>query len=254
MLDAPILLFISVTAVLILSAISVYKWPKLERVLCTCWMIFSVALFFGPSLWALAWQVQHGNHIEFEGRSFRIPFRWIAVEAGADGSFQHRLELKSPASNLFLVFWNRSFYADHISLGPLLTMSKTPTSDGKLKAWRDMFSSLHVGVRDILLSPTSTGSEPDDVACVEVIDSSSARSVHASCLILRNGYTAEFIGKRKNMDIFVELVRNANLLRDNPSVSGRVAHPRGSLYSSILCSRVQITPEFTRGGWLRLWL
>jgi hypothetical protein len=215
-LGSVIFWFSCFTAANILAAISMYRRPRIQRPLCIFYTIVLIAVFFSPVLWAFAWHARHGNHIQFEGRSFRIPLGWIALETESDEFLQPQLEFRTPVSNLLSAWRNPSFYADQISLGPLSHVSTKPTSEGKLKAWRDIYSTLHIDVRELSPVPTSKGSERNDFACLEETGNTSTDRMYAPCLFLQNGWTAELVGNRKNMDIFVEFVRNANLLQTKP--------------------------------------
>jgi hypothetical protein len=170
-------------------------------------MILVVAGAFSPSLWMIAWHIWHGNHVVFEGRKFRVPFGWVATAKVNQGAVEDGLDIDKWPSNLVSEELGRATH-EMIWVRPYEELGKTETVDQRLQAWLKVSRLLHPDSASQI--PMYLKSASQDATCVQSVPYTRIIPASASCLFLESGWTAEFIGEKKDLEAFFDIVRTAN--------------------------------------------
>jgi len=185
----------------------VRKGPRAKRFVSGFLALVLVGAIFAPMLWTIAWHVWHGNHIQFEGKTFHVPFRWVATSIENQGLLENRLEIECWPSNVFSaeLVHGRS---ERISIDPQSFTGKTEILDQELKTWRSLYWFEHPG-EGSSEGPVRFRSASQDVVCFQSEPAFQTEAASASCLFLQSRWTADFYGYRKHLQDFFEIVRSA---------------------------------------------
>jgi hypothetical protein len=210
MTDPPILAFITLVAIALLSLVLTYKRPRTGRLVCGFCIFFCVAGFFSPAIWTLAWHVKHGNHIQFGDTNIHVPFRWVVARIQTDGVADNGVELAKWPSNLLSADLSHGRPDGSIMLGPRFSFSSMATPDERLKYWQGVYSKIHSERGDIVTGPLRLNSSLQSVACMETVNNAMPSKAVASCLFPETAWAADFGGNPKDVNTFYDVIRNVN--------------------------------------------
>jgi hypothetical protein len=210
MMDPPILAFVFLVGIILLSVVLAYKRPKTGRLLCGFWTFFSLAGLFSPAIWTIAWHVKHGDHIQFGEMNIRVPFRWVASEIQTGGVVDDGMELSALHLNIVSAVLNHGWPVGSIMLGPRVVFSSIATPDERLKYWQAVYSRIHSEPDDIVTGPMRLNSSSQLVICMETVDNAVPKKASASCLFPETGWAADFGGSLKSVDSFFDVVRSVS--------------------------------------------
>lgn len=186
--------------------LSLRKYPRAQRFTLGLWIFCCVAGVYSPAIQTVSWHIRHGDHASFEEKSVHVPLRWIVSRVNTEGTAEKGIDLVKLPSNLI-----SSVFAHGpeglISLKPNAFPVETNPED-TFKSWQSIYWTALTGGGRVVSGPLRIRSGPQDIACMEMSDDSNPNRASASCLFLESGWTADFWGSRKDLDTFLDVVRN----------------------------------------------
>jgi hypothetical protein len=194
------------TVIMLVVCFSVRKHPKASRIALTFCVFCCAAAFFGPALYTVYWHVRHNNREIFEDKIVHVPLRWVVSLNQPDGSGGKLLDIDKLPLNLVSAESTRE------PEGLIFLKSKgfplKANSEETLEYWQNLLWSAPNVAGRVVTGPLRVKSGSQDVACMETTDDSRPEWSFVSCLFLESGWTADFGGSRKDVDTFLDVIRN----------------------------------------------
>jgi hypothetical protein len=159
--------------------------------------LFSLAcLVFSPGLVTVGWHVLHGKTIQSRGKTIPVPLAWIAHPTdGLDVSMT-----RLPVS----VFRDPGFMG-------MITVGRAPFPGSLNKkqiyaSWEAAYWNLAVA-NAVVSGPTFSGSDGQEIMCMQSAYPAQPSRVSASCLFLQGTWIGDFWGDKQDLDTFVGIIR-----------------------------------------------
>jgi hypothetical protein len=173
--------------------------PRAKRVLTICAALLLVLLIASPGLFMLTWHLLHGSTIETRGKAVYVPLGWIAEIDGANDAQLSKIPFVIPMNG---------FTFDSIFVGQS-TSPRGQSTDELYKTSETLFWNLHSDLGQVISGPIKMGSGSQEAFCMVGNDPKSDVST-ASCLLLKGTWSADFMGNKKDLGVFYEVIQKLN--------------------------------------------
>ena len=190
----PIVLFVLVLIAVPISLVFCWGKPARQRVTLIFWLGFSTVVCLSPSIWAVYWHIRHGNRVEFEGQTIRIPLRWTAEIISTRGI--REVELSRYPATVF------SRNADATARFGDSKYSVLEKSDDAVNQWHSLFWMEHAANDGTVVSG------PKKVSAQTIcMRAEGAQITELSCLLFGPHWSAEFSGGKTEVNSFLDVLR-----------------------------------------------
>lgn len=173
--------------------------PKIARLLKVVGLVVIVGMAAAPGLATLGWHLLHGNTIAARGKNIFVPLRWIAETNETMGVSMTKLPL--------FVF-SRTPVDGMISVGQSFPFSNQEKEE-RYKLFENLYWNLAVADA-IVLGPIRTGTDAHETICMESTYPGASNHAEARCLILQGKWDAVFMGDKKDLGAFFEIIQKIN--------------------------------------------
>ena len=160
-------------------------------------LVFVVCLIcFAPTLRTLWWHLRNGDSIAYKGRTIPIPLEWIAIiePQGTQITKWHRTVLSHQPLSGFITFHSASY----------------PNGEGHdeiARSWEAHYWAGQAETDDVVSGPFKISSPAGEVLCMEAYSKKYPEHASAACLMSDINLNASFGGERKDIDVFLQLIR-----------------------------------------------
>jgi hypothetical protein len=172
---------------------------KIARLLTVVGLVVLVGLAAAPGLATLGWHLLHGNTIAARGKNIFVPLRWIAKTNETMGVSMTKLPLtvlsRTPSNGTILVGQSFSF--------------SNQEKEERYKSFENLFWNLAVA-NAVVSGPIRTGTGAHETICMESTFPGASNHAEARCLILQGRWDAEFMGDKKDLGAFFEIIQKIN--------------------------------------------
>ena len=162
-------------------------------------MIGFVAVFLfliSPALVTLGWHLLNGSTIQSRGKRVLVPLKWIAETNNTMGVQMWKLP--------FTILRGAKFDG-MISVGQSALLPSQKTEEF-YKSFETLYWNL-AGANAVVSGPVRTGTGSKETFCMESTYSGARNQVAARCLILEGKWDADFMGDKKDLGTFFEIIQ-----------------------------------------------
>jgi hypothetical protein len=162
-------------------------------------LVAIVGLAGAPGLATFAWHLLHGNTIAVRGKNIFVPFRWIAKTNDTMGVTM----TKSPLTVL-----TRAPIEGMITVGQSVPVSNQEKEE-RYKSFENVYWNTAFP-NAVISGPIRTGTDAHETICMESTYPGASNHAGAGCLILQGKWDAEFMGDKKDLGAFFEIIQKIN--------------------------------------------
>jgi hypothetical protein len=173
--------------------------PKVALVVKIVGLVVVGLLIISPALVALGWHLLNGNSIQARGKTVYVPLRWIA-DTGDTMNVQMQ--------KLPLTILGGARFDGMISVGKS-ALSPNQNTEDFYKSSETLYWNL-AGRNVIVSGPIRTGTGSHETFCMESTYPGTSDQVAARCLILQGKWDADFMGDKKDLGTFLEIIQKIN--------------------------------------------
>lgn len=183
----------------------------MKRVILIIFLILIPLGVFSPGLVSLLWHVRHGNNIEYAGKRIPVPLRWYAhIES-------HSVQLsKLPITVFFLgephPVW--SFLEPNPG-----HMTSSNSQEEIYKSFVNAYWTLRPKNGDVVSGPIRIAATEGEAICMKSFSPLNKAKLSASCLMFGGTWMAEFIGDKKEISDFFQVISGTSSLNANAYVT-----------------------------------
>lgn len=199
--NVDILVLLTPFLAAIFTAIVVYKWPRSKSIVGWFWVLVISVAIISPGLSVLAWHVQHGNHVTYGGKRFRVPPHWTASPFGTG------IEIRKDDLTYLPNFIEQPSI-EHIELEP--RGIPRANVEERIAAWHHFVMRWPYRESDSPDSNVLIKSASGEIHCVRTLPNSLGSMAMATCLFVEDGWTADYMGRSSYLDTFFEILRTSD--------------------------------------------
>src|SRR5574341_953764 len=165
----------------------------------------AAGMFFAPGLFLVYWHLRYGNAIVQMGK--RVPVPWHRY---AEIDF-HTVRLRKLPITIPPIFLDDRPVPSWGWLEPI-PFSKPSEAAARYKTEEGLFWRLQERTDRVVSDPIRMGSGESEVFCMRASSKAGQWSSMASCLMFQGTWRADFLGKESDIDSFVRVVRDTQLV------------------------------------------
>jgi hypothetical protein len=172
-------------------------WLNLHRRKVTIGIFLMLLLFFAPTLVSVYWHIRCGNTVIYRGKKISVPTRWVVQGNQPQGLELYRmpitiLGLRPPPSS-------SSFSG--------LMPPKIPIEEA-YKSFQSVFWT-YMANGGAVTGPIRFGEQENEAICMISKPKDPRGYSMVQCELFRGSWDAMFLGKEKDIDSFLQIVREA---------------------------------------------
>jgi hypothetical protein len=154
-------------------------------------------LLFAPTLVSVSWHVRYGNAVVYRGKMIPVPARWVVYENQPQGLELYRMPVTIFGSKLLPT--SSSFSQE----GPL----KIPVEEAYQSFQSGFWTYMANG--GSVTGPIRLGKQENEAICMISKPKDPKSYSLIECELFQGSWYASFLGEEKDMDSFLQIVREA---------------------------------------------